>query len=110
MTRSVTAEEVGDPRVSQHAEPDVNRADFGANTWLVDELYEQYLQDKTAVDPAWWDFFEGYKPSAPASTTSGAVADGGGAGSTGGNGVVDAAPAGTAGAPAAAAPEPAVPA
>ncbi|WP_308281412.1 hypothetical protein, partial [Cellulomonas sp. PS-H5] len=82
----------------------MNRADFGANTWLVDELYEQYLQDKTAVDPAWWDFFEGYKPSAPATTTSGAVADGGGAGSTGGNGVVDAAPAGTASTPAPAAP------
>src|SRR6478609_1785256 len=93
MTRSLAAEEVGDPRVSQHAEPDVNRADFGANTWLVDELYEQYLQDKTAVDPAWWDFFEGYKPSAPATTTSGAVAAGGDAGSTGGNGVVESAPA-----------------
>ncbi|HEY0216437.1 MAG TPA: multifunctional oxoglutarate decarboxylase/oxoglutarate dehydrogenase thiamine pyrophosphate-binding subunit/dihydrolipoyllysine-residue succinyltransferase subunit [Cellulomonas sp.] len=35
-------------------------------------MYEQYLQDKTAVDPAWWDFFEGYRPSVPASTTSGA--------------------------------------
>ncbi|MBD3779357.1 MAG: hypothetical protein IE923_08845, partial [Micrococcales bacterium] len=63
---------MGDPRVSQHAEPDVNRADFGANAWLVDELYEQYLQDKTAVDPAWWDFFEGYRPSSPQPTTSGA--------------------------------------
>ncbi|TKR21897.1 hypothetical protein FA014_19310, partial [Cellulomonas hominis] len=108
MTRSVTAEEVGDPRVSQHAEPDVNRADFGANTWLVDELYEQYLQDKTAVDPAWWDFFEGYKPSAPAATTSGAVADGSGAVGTGGNGAVDAAPAAPAGP--ASAPSPAAPA
>ena len=39
------------------------RADFGANEWLVDELYEQYLKDKNAVDPAWWDFFEGYKPA-----------------------------------------------
>jgi len=39
------------------------RAVFGANEWLVDELYEQYLKDKNAVDPAWWDFFEGYKPA-----------------------------------------------
>nr|WP_210737425.1 multifunctional oxoglutarate decarboxylase/oxoglutarate dehydrogenase thiamine pyrophosphate-binding subunit/dihydrolipoyllysine-residue succinyltransferase subunit [Cellulomonas hominis] len=88
------AEEVGDPRVSQHAEPDVNRADFGANTWLVDELYEQYLQDKTAVDPAWWDFFEGYRPSAPTPTTSGAPDGASG----------DAAPAAPAAAPAATAP------
>ncbi|WP_448059610.1 multifunctional oxoglutarate decarboxylase/oxoglutarate dehydrogenase thiamine pyrophosphate-binding subunit/dihydrolipoyllysine-residue succinyltransferase subunit [Cellulomonas hominis] len=47
--------------MSQKAESDL-RADFGANEWLVDELYEQYLQDKNLVDPAWWDFFEGYKP------------------------------------------------
>jgi len=53
---------VGDPSVTQKAEPDSTRADFGANEWLVDELYQQYLQDRNAVDPAWWDFFEGYKP------------------------------------------------
>ncbi|HEY0217550.1 MAG TPA: 2-oxo acid dehydrogenase subunit E2, partial [Cellulomonas sp.] len=60
----------------------MSRADFGANAWLVDELYEQYLQDKTAVDPAWWDFFEGYRPSVPASTTSGAPHADGADGST----------------------------
>jgi 2-oxoglutarate dehydrogenase E1 component len=48
--------------VTQKAEPEHSRADFGANEWLVDELYDQYLKDKNAVDPAWWDFFEGYKP------------------------------------------------
>lgn len=48
--------------MTQKADPDSTRAVFGANEWLVDELYEQYLQDKNAVDPAWWDFFEGYKP------------------------------------------------
>jgi 2-oxoglutarate dehydrogenase E1 component len=36
---------------------------FGPNEWLVDELYQQYLQDKNAVDKAWWDFFEDYKPA-----------------------------------------------
>ncbi|WP_083371958.1 multifunctional oxoglutarate decarboxylase/oxoglutarate dehydrogenase thiamine pyrophosphate-binding subunit/dihydrolipoyllysine-residue succinyltransferase subunit [Paraoerskovia marina] len=36
---------------------------FGANEWLVDELYEQYLKDKNAVDPAWWDFFADYRPT-----------------------------------------------
>ena len=50
---------MGEPRVSQKAEIDSRRADFGANEWLVDELYEQYLRDPSTVDPAWWDFFEG---------------------------------------------------
>ncbi|MGP7959919.1 multifunctional oxoglutarate decarboxylase/oxoglutarate dehydrogenase thiamine pyrophosphate-binding subunit/dihydrolipoyllysine-residue succinyltransferase subunit [Sanguibacter sp. A247] len=39
-------------------------ATFGANEWLVDELYERYLQDKNSVDPAWWDFFADYTPNA----------------------------------------------
>lgn len=62
---------MGDPSVTQKADPDSARAVFGANEWLVDELYEQYLKDKNAVDPAWWDFFEGYKPEE--STTNGAA-------------------------------------
>jgi 2-oxoglutarate dehydrogenase E1 component len=36
---------------------------FGPNEWLVDELYQQYLQDKNSVDKAWWDFFEDYRPA-----------------------------------------------
>lgn len=36
---------------------------FGANEWLVDELYEQYLTDRESVDPAWWDFFADYRRS-----------------------------------------------
>ncbi|MDM7856611.1 multifunctional oxoglutarate decarboxylase/oxoglutarate dehydrogenase thiamine pyrophosphate-binding subunit/dihydrolipoyllysine-residue succinyltransferase subunit [Cellulomonas alba] len=51
--------------MTQKAEPEHSRADFGANEWLVDELYDQYLKDKNAVDPAWWDFFEGYRPDRP---------------------------------------------
>lgn len=35
---------------------------FGANQWLVDELYDQYLADRDTVDPAWWEFFEDYRP------------------------------------------------
>ncbi|NTW38309.1 MAG: multifunctional oxoglutarate decarboxylase/oxoglutarate dehydrogenase thiamine pyrophosphate-binding subunit/dihydrolipoyllysine-residue succinyltransferase subunit [Cellulomonadaceae bacterium] len=41
---------------------DAAHAGFGANQWLVDELYEQFLADRSAVDPAWWDFFEDYRP------------------------------------------------
>ena len=35
---------------------------FGPNEWLVDEMYERYLQDPTSVDKAWWDFFADYTP------------------------------------------------
>jgi multifunctional 2-oxoglutarate metabolism enzyme len=37
-------------------------ARFGPNEWLVDEIYQQYLDDKDSVDPAWWDFFADYQP------------------------------------------------
>ncbi|GHD57263.1 MULTISPECIES: multifunctional oxoglutarate decarboxylase/oxoglutarate dehydrogenase thiamine pyrophosphate-binding subunit/dihydrolipoyllysine-residue succinyltransferase subunit [Streptomyces] len=39
---------------------------FGANEWLVDEIYQQYLQDPNSVDRAWWDFFADYKPGGAA--------------------------------------------
>jgi multifunctional 2-oxoglutarate metabolism enzyme len=47
------------------AQPPTNNpmADFGPNEWLVDELYQQYLQDKSSVDQAWWEFFADYHPS-----------------------------------------------
>jgi 2-oxoglutarate decarboxylase len=51
----------------QHLEP----REFGPNEWLVDELYQQYLVDKNAVDPAWWDFFEDYQPSEAAGAGAG---------------------------------------
>jgi len=41
---------------------------FGPNEWLVDEMYERYLQDPTTVDKAWWDFFADYTPGASANT------------------------------------------
>ncbi len=37
-------------------------AGFGPNEWMVDELYQQYLEDKQSVDPAWWEFFADYTP------------------------------------------------
>ncbi|MFI6091914.1 multifunctional oxoglutarate decarboxylase/oxoglutarate dehydrogenase thiamine pyrophosphate-binding subunit/dihydrolipoyllysine-residue succinyltransferase subunit [Streptomyces sp. NPDC051218] len=42
-------------------------AAFGPNEWLVDEIYQQYLQDPNSVDRAWWDFFADYKPGAGSS-------------------------------------------
>ncbi|MEV6110140.1 multifunctional oxoglutarate decarboxylase/oxoglutarate dehydrogenase thiamine pyrophosphate-binding subunit/dihydrolipoyllysine-residue succinyltransferase subunit [Streptomyces sp. NPDC051940] len=52
---------------------------FGPNEWLVDEIYQQYLQDPNSVDRAWWDFFADYKPNAataaaPAETSAAAPA------------------------------------
>jgi multifunctional 2-oxoglutarate metabolism enzyme len=38
-------------------------AAFGPNEWLVDELYQQYQQDKESVDKAWWELFEDYQPA-----------------------------------------------
>ena len=46
--------------------------DFGANDWLVDEMYEQFLTDPSSVDPSWIEYFRTNKPSS-ASSQSGAV-------------------------------------
>ncbi len=67
---------VGDRRVSPKAESEsisTVGSRFGANEWLVDELYEQYLKDRNAVDPAWWDFFEDYHAQRIAQAAEGAV-------------------------------------
>jgi 2-oxoglutarate decarboxylase len=37
-------------------------AAFGANEWVVEEIYQQYLADPGSVDPAWHEFFVDYKP------------------------------------------------
>ncbi|MFD3559430.1 multifunctional oxoglutarate decarboxylase/oxoglutarate dehydrogenase thiamine pyrophosphate-binding subunit/dihydrolipoyllysine-residue succinyltransferase subunit [Streptomyces sp. NPDC058686] len=74
-------------------------AAFGPNEWLVDEIYQQYLQDPNSVDRAWWDFFADYKPGAPAQPTTGAPAQGSGPAGTAGTTAAGAA--GTAAAPAA---------
>ncbi len=43
---------------TQHSQP----ADFGANQWLVEEMYQQYQQNPGSVDEAWHQFFVDYKP------------------------------------------------
>ncbi|WP_030209836.1 multifunctional oxoglutarate decarboxylase/oxoglutarate dehydrogenase thiamine pyrophosphate-binding subunit/dihydrolipoyllysine-residue succinyltransferase subunit [Streptomyces sp. NRRL S-87] len=56
------------PSTAPQAEGGKNPASgFGANEWLVDEIYQQYLQDPNSVDRAWWDFFADYKPGGGAS-------------------------------------------
>jgi multifunctional 2-oxoglutarate metabolism enzyme len=48
--------------VAAGAAPDDPMAAFGANEWLVDEMYEQYQRDPDSVDKAWWAFFKDYTP------------------------------------------------
>ncbi|MGH3693083.1 MAG: multifunctional oxoglutarate decarboxylase/oxoglutarate dehydrogenase thiamine pyrophosphate-binding subunit/dihydrolipoyllysine-residue succinyltransferase subunit [Pseudonocardiaceae bacterium] len=40
-------------------------AQFGPNEWLVEEMYEQFLADPSAVDSSWHEFFADYRPGAP---------------------------------------------
>ncbi|WP_417508358.1 multifunctional oxoglutarate decarboxylase/oxoglutarate dehydrogenase thiamine pyrophosphate-binding subunit/dihydrolipoyllysine-residue succinyltransferase subunit [Microbacterium sp.] len=53
--------------------------DFGANSWLVDELYVQFKADRNSVDKEWWPILENYAPDAavavPASPTVNASND-----------------------------------
>jgi 2-oxoglutarate decarboxylase len=46
---------------SSHSSP-VEASAFGANEWLVDEMFERYQQDPNSVDKAWWEFFKNYSP------------------------------------------------
>ncbi|MGW6279453.1 multifunctional oxoglutarate decarboxylase/oxoglutarate dehydrogenase thiamine pyrophosphate-binding subunit/dihydrolipoyllysine-residue succinyltransferase subunit [Kribbella sp. NPDC055071] len=50
-------------------------AAFGANDWMVDELYEKYQQDPNSVDPAWKDFFKTYNPDGDAKPVTTTPAD-----------------------------------
>ncbi len=67
---SVEAGEAAGPEVGPGA------ADFGANEWLVEELYQRYLTDPGSVDRAWWSFFTDYRPSLGDSAGSGDAANG----------------------------------
>ncbi|MFE4948468.1 multifunctional oxoglutarate decarboxylase/oxoglutarate dehydrogenase thiamine pyrophosphate-binding subunit/dihydrolipoyllysine-residue succinyltransferase subunit [Leifsonia sp. NPDC056665] len=42
---------------------DGSSGEFGANEWLVEELYEQFLRDRNSVDKSWWPILENYKPT-----------------------------------------------
>ncbi|MFC4588172.1 multifunctional oxoglutarate decarboxylase/oxoglutarate dehydrogenase thiamine pyrophosphate-binding subunit/dihydrolipoyllysine-residue succinyltransferase subunit [Sphaerisporangium corydalis] len=50
---------------------------FGQNEWLVDELYQKYLQDPESVDRAWWNFFADYNPDSGTSRTPAPVGSNG---------------------------------
>ncbi|MER8183682.1 multifunctional oxoglutarate decarboxylase/oxoglutarate dehydrogenase thiamine pyrophosphate-binding subunit/dihydrolipoyllysine-residue succinyltransferase subunit [Kitasatospora sp. NPDC094015] len=83
---------------------------FGPNEWLVDEIYQQYLQDPNSVDRAWWDFFADYKPGTEVTSVTQAATPVGPTPTTVAAPAAPAAAAPAASAPAAPAPAPAQPA
>ena len=73
-------------------------SEFGANEWLVDEMYELYMRDRNLVDKTWWPVLDNYHST----VTSTATADAAGSSSVGGEPqvpveVAEEAPADTAG-------------
>ncbi|WP_129658276.1 multifunctional oxoglutarate decarboxylase/oxoglutarate dehydrogenase thiamine pyrophosphate-binding subunit/dihydrolipoyllysine-residue succinyltransferase subunit [Rothia uropygialis] len=45
--------------------------EFAGNEWLVDELFEQYQQDKNSVDKKWWPIFESMQEQESKTSPSG---------------------------------------
>jgi len=43
---------------------------LGANTWLVDEMYAQFITDPDSVSPTWREYLADYKPSTAPQTTT----------------------------------------
>ncbi|MFC7493740.1 MULTISPECIES: multifunctional oxoglutarate decarboxylase/oxoglutarate dehydrogenase thiamine pyrophosphate-binding subunit/dihydrolipoyllysine-residue succinyltransferase subunit [unclassified Nocardioides] len=43
---------------SPGSQSELASADFGANEWLVEEMYEQYQRDPDSVDPTWKKYFQ----------------------------------------------------
>ena len=46
-----------------------NRADLGANAWIVDEMYRDYLDNPERVSESWREFFVGYRPGSGVAMT-----------------------------------------
>ena len=38
---------------------------FGANSWLVEEMYERFVNDPNSVAEQWQEFFADYRSEAP---------------------------------------------
>ncbi|MDK8510671.1 multifunctional oxoglutarate decarboxylase/oxoglutarate dehydrogenase thiamine pyrophosphate-binding subunit/dihydrolipoyllysine-residue succinyltransferase subunit [Corynebacterium bovis] len=56
----------------------MSSANFGQNEWLVDQMYQQYKEDPSSVDPEWRTLFEKDEPQTATSAaggTSGAGTD-----------------------------------
>ncbi|HEY0261082.1 MAG TPA: multifunctional oxoglutarate decarboxylase/oxoglutarate dehydrogenase thiamine pyrophosphate-binding subunit/dihydrolipoyllysine-residue succinyltransferase subunit [Lacisediminihabitans sp.] len=51
-------------QVTGLAPEDGSSGEFGANEWLVDEMYERFVADKDSVDRSWWPILESYHQTA----------------------------------------------
>ena len=40
----------------------LDRAEFGPNAWLIDEIHRAYLDNPSSVGEAWQEFFADYQP------------------------------------------------
>ncbi|MDL9937057.1 multifunctional oxoglutarate decarboxylase/oxoglutarate dehydrogenase thiamine pyrophosphate-binding subunit/dihydrolipoyllysine-residue succinyltransferase subunit [Gordonia sp. ABSL1-1] len=52
-------------------------SDFGQNTWLVEEMYQQFKDDPSSVDPSWHDLLKNYQPGENGSSAATAPASNG---------------------------------
>ncbi|MFM8946568.1 MAG: multifunctional oxoglutarate decarboxylase/oxoglutarate dehydrogenase thiamine pyrophosphate-binding subunit/dihydrolipoyllysine-residue succinyltransferase subunit [Actinomycetota bacterium] len=56
------------------AQPAEGSPDFGANSWLVEEMYEQFRQDPSLVGESWREYFSDYKSLAEVASATPVVA------------------------------------
>ena len=61
---------VPDPSSHSKAATDAIAEEFGANDWLLEEMYEQYVSDPTSVDPSWAKYFETHRLGAGPSVSA----------------------------------------
>ena len=50
--------------------PEPSAGSFGANSWLVEEMYEQFRSDPDSVSETWREFFDDYRTLVPAPAVS----------------------------------------
>ena len=62
------------PQSSGSQSPEQPSADFGANEWLVEEMYDQYQSDPGSVDPTWVTYFKDHAGANGASNGASAKA------------------------------------
>ncbi|MFT4214789.1 MAG: multifunctional oxoglutarate decarboxylase/oxoglutarate dehydrogenase thiamine pyrophosphate-binding subunit/dihydrolipoyllysine-residue succinyltransferase subunit [Microbacterium sp.] len=51
-----------------------NEGEFGANEWLVAEMYDQFAKNRDSVDRSWWPVLEAYEKSRQADAAAAAAA------------------------------------
>jgi multifunctional 2-oxoglutarate metabolism enzyme len=62
MTANSTYQEEGEVAIVPDQSPTSapTETDFGANDWLLEEMYEQYTKDPSSVDETWADYFKAH--------------------------------------------------